>query len=91
MKHKTVGALRRHYSCAASLIAGTDVASVLESQPLLFAILLLGPGWTLQNLKVPQDGEGLKAKERKGEKGLIMGDNSEVKGRDVWIKRSDTH
>lgn len=67
MKHKTVEALSRYYSCAAS-----PIASVLESQPLLFAILLLGSCWPLQNIKVPWDGEGLKEKERKGEKELIM-------------------
>lgn len=67
------------------------MASVLESQLLLFAILLLGPGWPLQNLKVPQDGEGLEEKERKGEKELTVGDNNEIKRRDVRITRSDMH
>jgi len=54
-----------HHCCTASLTAGTDVASVVKCQLLCFAILSLGPGWSLQNLEVPQNGEGLEEKEKR--------------------------
>ena len=64
-RNKTVGALSMHHCCTASLTAGTDVASVVKCQLLCFAILSLGPGWSLQNLEVPQNGEGLEEKEKR--------------------------
>lgn len=86
MKHKAVGTPSRQYSCAASLIADMDEASVLESQPLFYE--------TRQAFTKPQSSLILirsKGTRKKRRKEQIMGNDSEIKGREVKITGPDTH